>query len=137
MKNILLGSIAFVGITLLASCQKHKDDKSEVVICTGPFMDGKLEQKNIVLAPNQSYSLDLGSFGDEEGAIIQQQAVHYSISSVERTTSTANYRYQPATDFTGDDVVIIKSSRGSNGAGTGSNLTYTYIHFTITSNSVN
>ena len=89
---------------------------------------------NQTLSANQSYQFDLGNFGDEEGASISKQATNFSISSVNKDINTgkAIYKYVPATNFIGKDVVEIKSARGSNGACANNKLINTTIKFTIT-----
>jgi hypothetical protein len=49
--------------------------------------------------------------GDEEGARIATQAVHYAISEIRRDSTTnwvAVYAYQPAADFIGSDQVELE-----------------------------
>lgn len=95
---------------------------------------------DVTLEMNQLYNYDLGSFGDEEGASIAKQALHYKVSEIGQYdtisyTGQLKYTYIPALDYTGYDEVTIKSSRGSDGSGSGpgsKNRDYlTKIRFTI------
>jgi hypothetical protein len=56
--------------------------------------------------------------GDEEGAIIITQALHYAISEMRRDSTTnwvATYIYRSAAGFTGRDMVEIEISSSSYG----------------------
>lgn len=117
---ILLFTCLFL---VIHSCQK---DEEEVI--------------NETLDMNQLYEYDLGSFGDEEGASIAKQALHYKVSEIGQYdtsiyTGKLKYTYIPALDYAGNDEVTIISSRGSDGSGSGpgsKNREYkTRIRFTI------
>lgn len=88
----------------------------------------------VLLNANQSYTYALGNFGDEEGAIISTDALHFSQSHLERVAATGAiiYHYRPALNFSGTDEVTIKSMRGTNGGGGPyKNMLYTKIRFVI------
>jgi hypothetical protein len=82
---------------------------------------------------NEVYTYDLGYFGDEEGAGIDRQPLHYKVSALQRSADFNKiiYTYQPAPDFTGNDEVVLRSERGSNGASLNDKITITTIRFTI------
>ena len=59
------------------------------------------------------------AFGDEDGAVIIEQARHYSISEIRQDASTqwaARYIYQPAPGFIGDDRVALDVRTGASSA---------------------
>ena len=73
--------------------------------------DIKTEEINVTLKNSDSYQKDLAAGGDEEGAIIKVQATHYEKSELIRNESTnfsVIYHYKPATDFIGEDEVVIE-----------------------------
>ncbi len=123
MKNIFLLLPFVIGILLLfQSCKKESPIAPTYQTITQS------------LKANQSYQFDLGTFGDEEGANISQQAVYFAISSIDKDINTgkAIYKYIPATNFVGTDEVEIKSARGSNGSNANNKIVYTKIKFTFT-----
>ncbi|MBO9700076.1 MAG: hypothetical protein J7604_07680 [Sporocytophaga sp.] len=125
MKNLFCTLTLLLGLTIIfSSCKKDSDPD-----CDLP----KPNEITVKLKVNEAYQFDLGNFGDEEGASISKQATNYSVSTLERETSTGKviYKYTPATNFTGTDEVQIKSERGSNGASPNNNITYMTIKFTI------
>jgi hypothetical protein len=135
MKRFLPWPVVMLSIALIASCKKEKQDDSQIIICPGPGINN-YTYKTVVLNANESYNYDLGSFGDEEGVVVHQQAKHYTTSAIERTGNVV-YHYQPAQDFTGTDSVVLKSVRGSNSGSVNTTIWYTVIQFTITSHSSN
>jgi hypothetical protein len=87
---------------------------------------------NVTIKTNGTYQYDLGAFGDEEGASINQQALHYDTSVIGRNLTTATYKYKPSLGFIGTDEVELKSERGSDGASPNNKVIFTTIKFTIT-----
>jgi hypothetical protein len=87
----------------------------------------------ISLGRNETYRYDLGLFGDEEGASITTQASHYLVSELNReiNSGSISYTYTPALDFTGTDVVVLKSMQGSDGASPNNHVILTTIKFRI------
>ena len=87
----------------------------------------------ISVGRNETVHYDLGSFGDEEGALISKQASHYLISKTDRDINSGKiiYTYTPASGFTGTDEVELKSMRGSDGASANNNIIFTTIRFNI------
>lgn len=87
---------------------------------------------NVNLTTNGTYHFDLGYFGDEEGAIISIQAIHFRVSKLERdSTGKIGYTYTPALNYTGTDEVELKSMRGSDGASANNTIIFTKIKFNI------
>ncbi len=77
---------------------------------------------------------DFGFSGDEEGAKIIIQAQHFENSKVYRDTTDnwkVKYKYQPESNFIGDDFVEFEICTGGMGARC-SNITTTRINFTFT-----
>jgi hypothetical protein len=65
--------------------------------------------------------VNLGSFGDEEGAWILTDAKNSKESKVQRLTSSnvIEYQYAPLDQFVGKDSVTLILNRGSDGASSG------------------
>ena len=92
------------------------------------------ETINVTIRSNEDYSFALGKFGDEEGATIDRQAMHYEISSIIRNPDFVNvtYKYKPSLNYVGTDEVELRSARGSDGASPNDKIIITTIKFTIT-----
>ena len=88
---------------------------------------------SITVGRNETVHYDLGSFGDEEGALISKQASHYLVSKTDIDINTGKimYTYTPASGFTGTDEVELKSMRGSDGASANNHIIFTTIRFNI------
>ena len=86
---------------------------------------------SVSLKSNQTYQYDLGSFGDEEGAVITSQALHFQTSKIGRDVSgKIVYTYVPAVNYIGTDEVEISTRRGgSDGSNPG---TVALIDFKLT-----
>ena len=74
--------------------------------------------ETVTISKSNTLEYDLGSFGDEEGASIQQQASHFLISKLDREINTGKiiYRYKADSAYIGTDYVELKAARGSDGA---------------------
>ena len=107
------------------------DEQNVLQVKRRKSMNQKKKIVNIRIRPNQKYEYDLGSFGDEEGARIQKQASHFSVSEVHREPESARYFYTPEKDYTGTDEVEIVIERGSDGASPSTDFTVIIIKFTI------
>lgn len=80
--------------------------------------DEVLEDKQITLSSGELYTYDLNISGDEEGALIKQQAVHFELSELVRDSSTnwsVVYRYIPENGYQGTDYVEIETCTGGEG----------------------
>ena len=122
----MIRTISLYASTLSLLIVLHSCKKEDTNPDTGTIV-------SVTIKANQSYSYNLGSFGDEEGASINRHPMHYQVSSLERTLIWGQiyYRYQPALNYTGTDEVVIRSERGSNGASPNDSITITTIRFTI------
>ena len=90
---------------------------------------------NVTIKAGEEYAYNLGSFGDDEGATITRQAMHYQISTANRDTtffSNITYHYKPALNYVGTDAVELTSQRGSDGSGPNNIIVITTIKFTVT-----
>ena len=120
MKNLRFAlAIMFFLSFLIQSCNKNNASQ-------------KIQTINATIKSDETYQYSLGSFGDEEGASITQQAVHYDTSKIDRNNALVFYRYKPMSNYTGTDEVEIKSERGSDGASRNNQISITKIKFTIT-----
>lgn len=75
-------------------------------------------EKFVTLRNDETYALDLNISGDEEGAVITQQALHYEVSELVRDSTTGwsiVYRYIPEQGYTGIDYVEIETCTGGEG----------------------
>ena len=88
---------------------------------------------NVELTKNELFIYDTNHHGDEEGGRIVTQATNFLVSELSRDDSTFQllYRYQPAEDYEGTDVVELELSSGSDGASPSTYLKYVTINFKI------
>ena len=110
-------------LAMNTSCKKSStgDDKPDNAI-------------QVSLKANETYQYNLGSFGDEEGASIAQQATHFKTSSVTRDQgfSIIHLNYTPADNYTGTDELIVLTAKGSNGTSENPDKKLVKFRFTIT-----
>jgi len=119
MKTLMFAT--FIIASAFFKCSKDEDSESINTQAIATVID-----------TNEIYTFDLGYFGDEEGATISKQAIHYAVSKLVRdSASKIIYTYQPAKDYSGNDEVEITSSRGSDGASANTDIKITTIKFTI------
>jgi hypothetical protein len=104
MRIILIFSTCLL---LLISCS----GKDEII----------LEKKQYQASSSDTLKVNLGTFGDEEGATIDHAPVHAELSRIEREINSGSivYKYMPVHGFTGTETVGIILNRGSDGASTG------------------
>ena len=72
--------------------------------------------------------------GDEEGALILRQALHYRLSEIQRNQSThwiAVYVYQPEAGYVGGDSAEIEIRAGSDGASPPTRISRVRFRFSI------
>ncbi len=72
--------------------------------------------------------------GDEDGAVITKQALHYRVSEIRRGASTnfiAVFVYQPETGYVGSDRAEIEVRTGSDGARPPTSITHVGFRFSI------
>ena len=120
MKKVALMIIpALICGILFTSCDKEHATKEEEI--------------NKTLKNTESY-YETFVVGDEEGAIIKVQAMHYEKSELIRDESTnfnAQYHYKPIADFVGKDYVVIEVHKNKTGIGP-VEIETVKINFTIT-----
>jgi hypothetical protein len=103
MKKLILLPLLLLGVMVLSlSCKK---ESRETKIKSTPD-----ETINVKIALNQSYQLDMTNDGTVS---ISRQANHFLVSEAigNNENGTKGYKYIPATDFTGNDEVLLSSTR--------------------------
>jgi hypothetical protein len=113
-KAVLIYLVLFFQISFLISCSKdnehliNTDLKQLIQIKTGDLL-----------------IVNLGNFGDEEGAWILNTPKNAKESKIQRqvNSSSIQYQYFPQDNFVGKDSVTLILNRGSNGASSGVNDT--------------
>jgi len=112
-KLILLISIVF----LIACSEKENDNNAGIV-------ESEIQQE-IQISEGDTLRIDLGNFGDEEGAWIFEAPHFAKLSKVYRKLSSSSivYEYSPLDNFRGRDRVGLILNRGSDGASQGINDT--------------
>jgi hypothetical protein len=137
MRRLILFPLFSLGwLVFFSSCKK---DPPDTMVISTPD-----QTINVKIAPNQSYQMDLTNAGTVS---ISRQAIHFIVSEaiVNNENGIPVYKYIPATDFTGNDEVVLLStipvvnySAGNSGGCPGSNNTYStsvstkYIRLKIT-----
>lgn len=113
MKTKTIIQLTFFSLFLiLMSCSKIND--------TGHVINANL-QDEISIKKGDTLKVNLGSFGDEEGASIFRNPINAKVSKVYRkpNASSITYEYFPFENFAGKDTVTLILSRGSDGASSG------------------
>ena len=113
-KPVLICLVLFIQVSFLISCSKNNehllttDLKQIIEIKTGDLL-----------------IVNLGNFGDEEGAWILNTPKNAKESKIQRqvNSSSIQYQYFPQDNFVGKDSVTLILNRGSNGASSGVNDT--------------
>ena len=106
MKTLLLALLFLLSIVFV---QCTKEDSPGI----------KNSPLEIPLKNSGTYQYDFHISGDEEGAVIIQQAQHAVKSEIIRNETTnwsVVYVYQPEDDFTGIDSVKIETCTGGDGS---------------------
>lgn len=86
----------------------------------------------VTIANIDTYRLSLGTFGDEEGCSITQNALHASSSRIlGQPWEPRVYEYIPDPGYTGPDKVLMHTERGSDGASENDEIEIIEINFTI------
>ena len=99
--------ILFILTGMLGSCTKKNDTIVEKVY--------------YMAFSGDTLKINLGNFGDEEGATISQIPVHAKLSRLVREFNSGSivYQYLPEYGYTGTEIVGIILNRGSDGASAG------------------
>jgi hypothetical protein len=117
MRNQL---VVFIASLFLGSCTKTEDKPAEKIISMA-----EMQELTITIPGGDTLKVNLGSFGDEEGAWIFKSPRNAKVSVVYRQVNSGViwYKYFPKDHFAGRDTVGIISNRGSDGASPGINDT--------------
>ncbi len=108
MKTFFQIAVILILSVLAISCE------DEIV---APSNHSEIKVKN-----SDTYQFNLNISGDEEGAVIIEQASHFEISELKRDASTdwsVIYFYKPESGYSGTDSVRIETNTGSDGASAG------------------
>ena len=107
-----------ISILMIVSCSKKDDLTSEKIV-------NSTIQQEIKIKNGDTLKIDLGNFGDEEGAWIFEEPQNAKVSKILRELSSSSifYEYSPFDNFTGKDTVGLILNRGSDGASLGINDT--------------
>jgi hypothetical protein len=115
-KSVPLLLILAFAITMI-SCEKTMSESSRI---------------DITLENTEVYHLELGTFGDEEGPSIIEDAQHALSSKIlGKLWEFRIYEYIPDSNYTGHDFVKIKTERGSDGASPNDKIEIISINFKI------
>lgn len=108
MKKIFLYTLLAATGFLNLNCGKEQ-------VTTGPAT----VQEIIASIPrNATYTYNLGTYGRTNTPVIIRQPANYQVSMIRITEAgSAEYVYQPTEGFTGEDEVIIETTRETNGVG--------------------
>ena len=110
-KSVLFRLIILSGLLLLISCSKNNDKTNE-------HIKNAIIQPEIVISIGDTLKVDLGTFGDEEGAGIYKNPRNAKVSKIFRQSNSTSiiYEYFPNYKFIGKDTVNLILYRGSDGA---------------------
>jgi hypothetical protein len=113
-KSVLIYLVLFFQVLFLISCSKN----NEQIITT--------DLKQIIeIKTGELLIVNLGNFGDEEGAWILTAPKNAKESKIQRqiNSNSIKYQYYPLDHFVGKDSVTLILNRGSDGASSGVNDT--------------
>jgi len=99
MRKLILLPFFLLGVLLFfPSCKKESHDTMGIITPD--------ETMYVKIATNQLYQLDITDAGSVS---ISKQAIHFLVSETLEIneSGTSGYKYIPATDFTGNDEVIL------------------------------
>ena len=113
-KSVFIYSVLFFQVLFLISCTKNN----------GHLITTDLKQV-IEIKHGDLLIVNLGNFGDEEGAWILTIPKNAKESKIQRqvNSSSIQYQYFPLDNYVGKDSVTLVLNRGSNGASSGVNDT--------------
>jgi hypothetical protein len=105
--TVLIYLFMFFGLSILISCSKNN----------GQVINSDIQQV-IEIKTGDVLRVNLGNFGDEEGAGIFKNPSHAKISITYRQLNSSSiiYEYSPLDKFIGRDTVTLVLNRGSDGA---------------------
>lgn len=107
-----------ISLLILISCSTQDDLPHEKIV-NSPI------QKEIKIENGTTLKINLGTFGDEEGAWIFENPQNARVNKLYRELSGSSifYEYTPLSNFTGKDTVGLILNRGSDGTSLGVNDT--------------
>ena len=113
-KAILICLVLFFQVSFLISCSKN----SEHLVTTDLKQVIEIKTGDLLI-------VNLGNFGDEEGAWILTTPKNAKESKIQHqaNSSAIQYQYFPLDNFVGKDSVTLILNRGSKGASSGVNDT--------------
>lgn len=114
IRSVLIYMVIFSQGVFLISCSKN----NEHLITTDLKQVIEIKTGDLLI-------VNLGNFGDEEGAWILTTPKNAKESKIQRplNSSAIQYKYLPQDHFAGKDSVTLILNRGSIGAGSGVNDT--------------
>ena len=109
------------GIVFLISCSENEVPTNENLLVEKNVSTEKFQL--IELNNSDTLKVNLGYFGDEEGAWIFENPAHASYDTIYRAFdfATIYYEYSSDENFSGRDTVGLILNRGSDGASVGVN----------------
>ena len=115
VKTLMICFSLFILLCNLSSCEADKDDMTNEKIVNSTI------QQEIQIKSGETLRIDLGNFGDEEGAWIFENPKNVKLSKLYREliSSSVFYEYCPFDNFVGSDTVGLVLNRGSDGSSLG------------------
>lgn len=141
MRKMLFPTGLLGVLVLLQSCSK--ESQSDMLVAPSPKII------NARIAPNETYLLNLDNMYDVK---VYKQATHFKTSQTETDLKSGLpvYKYIPAADFTGEDEVVLSSTKtvmtssqggggcnsdhmgyGSSSSSGGSSMSYSTTYITV------
>ena len=110
MRPLLIQLFILFSFSFLTSCSKNN----------GQVINSDIKQV-ININTGDILKVNLGNFGDEEGAGIFKNPAHAKISKTYRQVNSSSiiYEYSPFDKFVGKDTVTLLLNRGSDGTQSG------------------
>lgn len=119
-KTFIILTLFLTILTFTRGCKKDKTENSNAKTIYA------------TIKTSETYQYNLGSFGDEEGASISGQPIHFLESKIERNSNgIITYTYTSTQNYAGTEEIELTSSRGSDGASPSNDITITTIKLTI------
>lgn len=114
-------------ILFLSGCNIFDSDSNQTEVKEFEVLDAEITS-------DEEFVYRLGFLGDEEQALIKEDSKHAAVSKLIRDfdeSATVEYHYQPETDFTGRDTVVLEVRRGSDGASPNRQIYITVLNFNV------
>lgn len=99
-------TLPIILLSILFICPSCSKDSQEEMVLTAPTP----QTINATVASNATYELNLDKYGTVK---IYKQASHffYSNTGIDSKSGLMVYKYVPAVDYTGDDEVVLSSTK--------------------------